>query len=136
MLVLALFLACSLKVADAADPSASADACAPTLVGQFSLTDYPGKGAVGPDGAPAMPISKEYTFTEATYRMEGYPPLTVSGRYAVLQTQEQRLEIAFTDTVFDGQPAEDQTLWVTLSDCGATLVMEGMTYTRVDAAAK
>ena len=54
----------------------------------------------------------------------------------MLQTQEQRLEVAFTDTVFDGQPGEERTLWVTLSDCGATLVMEGMTYARVGAAAE
>ncbi|MFT5679219.1 MAG: hypothetical protein ACI8RZ_000123 [Myxococcota bacterium] len=128
--MLTFLLAC-LSRSPAPEPATvSSDSSTPSLVGQFSLTAYPGMDAVGPNGERPMPMSKDYTFTANTYTMDGYPPLTITGRYAVLTTEAERLQIRLTDTVFDGDPSPDREVWVDFSDGGKTLTMEGMTYTR------
>jgi len=88
--------------------------------------------AVGPNGERPMPISKNYTFTDSTYVMEGYPELTITGSYSVLSVDEQRIQVLFTDTIFDGSSQPDTEQWLTFSDCGKTLEMEGMTYQRLE----
>jgi nitroimidazol reductase NimA-like FMN-containing flavoprotein (pyridoxamine 5'-phosphate oxidase superfamily) len=75
-------------------------------------------------------MSKTYTFEADTYKMDGYPSLVVAGRYAVLSREAQRLAVRFTDTLFDGSPRPDSEVWMQFSDCGRTLVFDGMTYTR------
>ena len=104
----------------------------PTLPGRFTLTDYPGRDAVGPNGERPMPMSKEYTFADGQYRMEGYPSLTITGRYAVAETDGTRVRLALTETIFDGTPKEDAEVWLAFSDCGKTMAMDGMTYRRLE----
>ena len=130
-----ILLSCTAARSDAPTEEApvAADACPlPSLTGQFTLTRWPGSDAVGPDGERPMPMSKDYTFTDTTYTMEGYPSLTITGGYTVLSAEEGRLQVRFTDTIFDGSPQSDQTLWIEFSDCNQTMVMEGMTYRRVE----
>jgi len=105
-------------------------ACPNDLIGQFSLVSYPGMDAVGPNGERPMPMSKEYTFTADTFTMEGYPALTITGRYQVLTTEGERLRVQLTDTLFDGEAQEDRAVWVTLSECGQLMELDQMTYRR------
>ncbi|MCA9578136.1 MAG: hypothetical protein KC668_22035 [Myxococcales bacterium] len=119
--------------ASAPEGGGSPDACDPSLVslvGRFSLTRYPGQDDVGPNGERPLGMSKEYEFTGDAYTMEGYPPLRVTGRYEVLERDGLRQRVRFFDTVFDGQPDQDRELWIVFEDCGDTLQMDGMTYSR------
>jgi atypical dual specificity phosphatase len=103
---------------------------APTLVGSFQLIHYPGMKDVGPNGEDPMPMSKDYEFGAKTYTMSGYPPLEVSGSYKVLDREPKRLNIRFFDTIFDGSPQAEHTVWASFSSCGDQLEMDGMTYRR------
>ena len=109
----------------------SQEADCPHLPGQFTLTAYPGMDAVGPDGERPIGMSKEYTFEEDTWRMDGYPPLTITGRWALLKQEEGRVQVRLTGVVVDGQPAADEDVWMTFSACGQVMEMAGMTYQRV-----
>jgi hypothetical protein len=121
-------LACLGRPTAPSEPAAvPTEAPAPSLIGRFTLTAYPGMGAVGPGGEEPLPMAKDYTFTADSYTMDGYPPLTITGRYTVLEADGDRLKVRFTDTIFDGSPHPDQELWVELTDGGRTLQMEGMT---------
>lgn len=102
----------------------------PSLSGSYTLTSYPGQDAVGPDGERPMAMSQDYLFASATYTMSGYPPLEVSGSYAVVEAEETRLQVRFFETIFDGSPLADQTKWLTFSRCGDTFEMDQMTYQR------
>ncbi|MFT4979762.1 MAG: hypothetical protein ACI8S6_005674 [Myxococcota bacterium] len=124
-----LLLACKLQQLPPPTEAPLA-ACPPDLIGQFSLASYPGMDDVGPNGERPMPMSKDYTFTADTFTMEGYPPLTITGRYTVLTAENTRLQVKFTDTLFEGEPSADRTVWVTLSECGQAMEMDQMTYRR------
>ena len=103
----------------------------PSLVGEFQLVDYPGRNDLGPDGTPPISMAKDYVFKASSYRMDGYPPLTITGDYEVLQVDGAKVRVRFYNTLFEGEPSADKELWVEFSDCGGTLVMEGMTYSKV-----
>ena len=113
------------------------DGCAspwtPTLAGHFTLSRYPGQDAVGPNGERPMPMSKDYAFDQGHYQMNGYPPLTITGRYAVTAADGPKLKVRFTETIFDGHPNPDTEAWLTFADCGTAFEMDGMTYARVAA---
>jgi len=104
----------------------------PSLLGKFKLSRYPGQDDVGPNGERPMPMSKDYEFKDKTYRMDGYPPLLVSGSYEVLEVDGERVHVRFTKTVFDGNKRPDADKWLVFSDCGKSFTMDRMTYTRVD----
>ena len=48
----------------------------------------------------------------------------------MLERDGLRQRVRFFDTVFDGQPDQDRELWIVFEDCGDTLQMDGMTYSR------
>ena len=103
----------------------------PSLLGKFKLSKYPGQDDVGPNGEKPMPMSKDYHFEVASYRMDGYPPLLVTGSYKVLKIDGPRMQVRFTDTIFDGNKRDDADKSVVFSDCGNSFVLDGMTYSRV-----
>ncbi|MFT5679738.1 MAG: hypothetical protein ACI8RZ_000643 [Myxococcota bacterium] len=129
--LLSLLLACISRQEPPAEPPMIADDCAPSLIGRFMLTGFPGMNDVGPNGERPIGISKEYTFTETDYRMEGYPELTITGRYKVVSTDGLAIQVRLTDTIFDGTSKDDREIPVVFSNCGKTMLMEGMTYQRL-----
>lgn len=112
----------------ATEQSGEAGRC--SLVGRFTLTDD-GQPDEGPNGEPVIGISKDYTFEAETYRMEGYPALTITGHYELSEWDGHQARIAWTQTVFDGEPRDPHESTITFTpDCDG-FEMDGMTYARV-----
>lgn len=108
------------------------EGCEPfSLPGTYRLTDYPGRGVVGPNGEQPMQMAATYVFTGTAYEMDGYPPLTITGDYEVIEVDGARLHVRFVNTIFNGSPRDDRDVWLTFSDCGATLEMDRKTFSRV-----
>lgn len=110
------------------EPETERGAC--SLVGRFTLLDDGQPEVVGPEGQRPIGISKEYTFDPETYRMEGYPPLVITGRYRVAAWDGMRARVEWTATIFDGSPQDDRESWLTFTDCDH-FAMDGMSYGRV-----
>lgn len=111
--------------------SHQAQPCAPlTLSGSYALVTYPGMNDRGPNGEAPMPMTQDYVFAASGYTMEGYPEIRIVGDITVLETEETRLHVRFSNTVVDGtpDPGRDRDVWLTFSDCGTTFEMDGMVF--------
>lgn len=107
------------------------DGCEPfSLDGAWRLTDYPGRGELGPNGERPIQMAMTYTFTPTTYEIDAYPPLTVTGSYEVVEVDGARVRLRFFDTIFNGSPRADREAWLTFTNCGAGFEMDNRTFTR------
>ena len=108
------------------------DGCEPfSLDGSWRLTDYPGRGDVGPEGQRPIQMAMTYTFSPTTYEVDAYPPLTITGSYEVVEVDGARVRLRFFDTIFNGSPRDEHEAWLTFTGCGAGFEMDERTFTRV-----
>lgn len=107
--------------------------CAPTLLGDWSLSWYEGQDYVGPNGERPIGMALNYSFkSDGTYTMDGYPPITERGRYAVKSRDGNTLTVHFSDRVSDGS-TQDQDVTYTFSDCATKVAIPGKIFTRTPA---
>jgi hypothetical protein len=85
----------------------------------------------GKDGAPGMGWQLEYTLAgDGSFKMTGYPPIAVTGRWAVPERDGRKLRIVLTEQKMGGGAWPDRDGWAELSDDGKSLKWQDKTFTR------
>ncbi len=62
-----------------------------------------------------------YSIDGSGYKMEGYPPVTGSGKIRLIEKKGPRYHLALSKVVFHGKSEKDRKVWVETSKKGAVL---------------
>ncbi len=75
-------------------------------------------------------LSEYQLSSDGTFVMSGYPPIEMTGRYAVAEQSGARLRLVFTGRVMAGSPAPDLDTWAEISADGQTLSFDDRVFQR------